>query len=267
LALDGSPTNTTVLGFQFIVLDHQRHQFGPDPTPEADDDDKLAFSQSLDQFMRAWFHNQSETPLGDILSLRNLALHLNQLASNLGHEIHDLCQCDPSGQVIHHEFGYRATRLSQQQLVDVLRQSTTQIGQQMANQLTLSYDLFIELSRDLHLRDFALGEDFTNSSNGFSFLRGQTTDWSIKRNPLVRHIMDHDPDEWIDQTGIVRRRAYSYLHQIDTFLQDLLVIIHMSSGAPARGSEILQIQVFNTPNARRTLFLDPRTGLFLIRLR
>lgn len=217
--------------------------------------------------MRAWFHNQSETPLGDILSLRNLALHLNQLASNLGHEIHDFCQYNASGHMIRHEFGYKATRLSQQQLVDFLQQSTTRICQHMANKLTLSYDLFIELSRDIHLRDFTLGEDFTNSSNGFSFLRAQTPNWSIKQNPLVRYIMDHDSDQWIDQLGIIRPRAHSYLRQIDTFLQDLLVIIHMTSGAPARGSEILQIQVFNTPNSRRTLFLDPRTRLFLIRLR
>lgn len=41
----------------------------------------------------------------------------------------------------------------------------------------------------------------------------------------------------------------------------------MTSGAPARGTEIVQLQVFNTSLTKRTLFLDPSSHLFLIRLR
>lgn len=51
------------------------------------------------------------------------------------------------------------------------------------------------------------------------------------------------------------------------FLHHLLVLVHMTSGAPARGTEIIPILASNAIINHQNLFLDPKSKLFLIRLR
>lgn len=47
---------------------------------------------------------------------------------------------------------------------------------------------------------------------------------------------------------IVRKRqeAQDYLHQVDQFLERLLLVCHLTSGHPARGTEILSLRHLNT---------------------
>jgi superfamily II DNA or RNA helicase len=61
--------------------------------------------------------------------------------------------------------------------------------------------------------------------------------------------------------------ANSYYSYMDRFLRILMVLIYMTSGAPARGTEVPTILHANSPANPRSLFLDKRTNLFLIRLR
>jgi hypothetical protein len=144
------------------------------------------------------------------------------------------------------------------------------IAQTLANDLTLSYDLFRELSSGITLEQYSSREDFTNTAHGFWFGERPSA-YSILNNPLIDFIKLRQLPTWFVQSGdhiaINRAQAGRYLESIDKFLQRLLVVIHMTSGAPARGTEILQLQFINTPNAKRTLFLDPQTHLFQIRLR
>lgn len=62
-------------------------------------------------------------------------------------------------------------------------------------------------------------------------------------------------------------KASGYLQKVDAFLVDLLILVYMTSGAPARGTEISQIQWLNTSNSQRSLFLDPATHQFFVKLR
>ncbi|BDD62655.1 hypothetical protein MAP00_007617 [Monascus purpureus] len=61
--------------------------------------------------------------------------------------------------------------------------------------------------------------------------------------------------------------AERYLFMAKKFLLHLLVLVHMTSGAPARGTEIIPLLASNSIINRRNLFLDPKSKLFLIRLR
>src|SRR5699024_10108826 len=81
-------------------------------------------------------------------------------------------------------------------------------------------------------------------------------------------------DDWfeLDKSGseyglqLRPRKVESYLAKVYTFLVTLLTLCHLTSGAPARGTEINQILFRNTRSRQRNLFLDPRHSLFLIRL-
>ena len=259
-----------LLGFQFIALINQRWKYTELLEESSSSASYPPFSEFLAEFMHQWFHNQCNTPLGEILSLRSLALTLNQLGTNLGHEIQDLSTYDDSGHPTHAEFAFKSTSLSQMTLVLFLQRIIIDIAQTLANDLTLSYDLFRELSSRITLEQYSSREDFTNTAHGFWFGEGQGFH-SIHDNPLIDFIRQRQLPTWFIQSGdhfaINRAQAGKYLDSIDKFLQRLLVVIHMTSGAPARGTEILQLQFINTPNAKRTLFLDPQTHLFQIRLR
>lgn len=63
-----------------------------------------------------------------------------------------------------------------------------------------------------------------------------------------------------------RSRAQSYLETSSRWLTRLLAICHLTSGAPARGTEINQVIWCNTSTNPRNLFLDPVSHTFLIRL-
>lgn len=65
---------------------------------------------------------------------------------------------------------------------------------------------------------------------------------------------------------VSRTRAQTYLETSSSWLKGLLALSHMTSGAPARGTEINQVIWQNTPINPRNLFLDPVNHVFLIRL-
>ena len=65
---------------------------------------------------------------------------------------------------------------------------------------------------------------------------------------------------------ISRARAQTYLETSSRWLKKLLALCHVTSGAPARGTEINQVIWYNTQINPRNLFLDPVNHVFLIRL-
>jgi hypothetical protein len=51
--------------------------------------------------------------------------------------------------------------------------------------------------------------------------------------------------------------ARDYLAQVDAFLERLLLLIHLTGGAPARGTELLSLQAYNTQRGlRRNIFVE-----------
>jgi hypothetical protein len=62
-------------------------------------------------------------------------------------------------------------------------------------------------------------------------------------------------------------RISSYQQSVTDFLKLLFALFHFTAGAPARGTEWAILLHSNSFQSQRNLFLDPKEGLFLIKLR
>ncbi|THC87342.1 hypothetical protein EYZ11_013212 [Aspergillus tanneri] len=129
----------------------------------------------------------------------------------------------------------------------------------LANTLFLDFRYFQQVWPLISLSEAANAEEFTNSAKDFSF---------AALGPALQ-------DKWftpIRQNShqtleLNQNQARSYLNTSGSFLKTLLVLSHLTSGAPSRGTEINQVIWQNTAINHRNLFLDPSTKLFLIQLR
>lgn len=103
-----------------------------------------------------------------------------------------------------------------------------------------------------------------------------TPGWSFLQDP--RNVALHGHERWLlnrvastdwlqeeffmpSRTGKTarwsRRAAEHYLQQVDAFLHRLLLIIHITSGQPSRGTELLSIQYCNTAHGlQRNVFVE-----------
>jgi hypothetical protein len=101
--------------------------------------------------------------------------------------------------------------------------------------------------------------------------------WSFIRDP--RNTWPVDGDEWLAlrlfASGTIPRQAQSqqmhpdaihrYLRKIRKFKEELIVLVHMSAGAPARATELISIQRENGADARsqRGIFIDDGLAAFV----
>jgi hypothetical protein len=66
-----------------------------------------------------------------------------------------------------------------------------------------------------------------------------------------------EANEGINRIVWKRQEAQDYLHQVDQFLDRLLLVCHLTSGHPARGTEILSLRHVNTVHGdHRGVFLE-----------
>ena len=128
------------------------------------------------------------------------------------------------------------------------------------------------MTSQVSLYEASLHESFTDLSHGFNFLTNHPYS-QVYKDFLLQQILQTRElaSEWFSvQDGkliLNQRIASEYLALTDQFLRPLMLFIHMASGAPARGSEITLILARNSMKNQRNLFLDPRSQLFLIRLK
>lgn len=244
---------------QLITLDYIYQEFDHDQEEPAMD-----FADYLHIFMKKWITNQSDTPLGDILACRIYGFKVNEMNNGLGQ---DVLQINP------HQLKFKHLLLSQGQLQEFLQKSSIDLAYQLANHLLLDFSIFQHLQPMISLKQASEFEEFTNPSYQFYFLTNNP-EADIFENHLLERILDTFQDDWfeLDKSGseyslqLRPRKVESYLAKVYTFLVTLLALCHLTSGAPARGTEINQILFRNTRSRQRNLFLDPRHSLFLIRL-
>src|SRR5947208_16045516 len=69
-------------------------------------------------------------------------------------------------------------------------------------------------------------------------------------------------DEWVmltkNQSSLQWKKlaVRAYFSKLDGFLERLLLLVHVTSGQPARGTEILSLQYSNTPQGHhRSIFI------------
>ncbi|BDD60247.1 hypothetical protein MAP00_005390 [Monascus purpureus] len=213
-------------------------------------------------WLQTYFKHQSPYPLGDLLSFRAYALYYNTISSVQGNQVIE--------QAPHH-LRFHHLSVSRLQLQEFFQKSTLDLAHSLVGSLLIWEDA--QLFNQIQLGEAARFEDFAMEGNGFNFLT-LNEDYQHHYQPyLVKKILD-DPTrakEWFKPAGnrlhLIPLPAERYLFMAKKFLLHLLVLVHMTSGAPARGTEIIPLLASNSMINRRNLFLDPKSKLFLIRLR
>jgi hypothetical protein len=132
--------------------------------------------------------------------------------------------------------------------------------------------LLLHPSEQLHklgvgIKMHQLVDNAVEGSRGYSFLqhpdnlKGALPD---KRNWLLRRVLHNDwlQDEFIEEGRAPQvlwktRRVEEYMQQVDAFLERLLLLVHLTSGQPARGTELLTLRYENTLHGHhRSVFID-----------
>ena len=218
------------------------------------------FERRIGPWLNAYFKHQSAFPLGDLLATRAYAFYCNRVSSAVGNEVFEIGP---------HHLRHHGLEITQEELRQFFQRSVRDLGQKLVSGLLLGDGL--ELFDVVTPSKATATEDFVKSARGFNFL-AENEELGGYSEYILERILD-DPsavEKWFgerdDEPVVQPHTAELYLKSTEKFLMHLLVLVHMSSGAPARGTEIIPILYADTVVSQRNLFLDPRTKLFLIRL-
>ncbi|KAF9882534.1 hypothetical protein FE257_007679, partial [Aspergillus nanangensis] len=107
-----------------------------------------------------------------------------------------------------------------------------------------------------HLNLSQVSDDHAHEATGWSFLqdpRNQTL-FAGSERWILNHIINEPPlrDQFLkinrgsQQLSWEPKVTRDYLTQIDQFLEQLLIVCHLTAGHPARGTEILSLRHVNT---------------------
>lgn len=108
----------------------------------------------------------------------------------------------------------------------------------------------------------SMRDSMHNSTPGFWF--GQELEKKINKK-FVQHLFVNTnfKSHWFTVTGKLKSTAATqYLAKLQTFLVHLVILIHVSSGAPPRATETVRCLIRNQTNCKRTIFLQE--GYFCI---
>jgi superfamily II DNA helicase RecQ len=216
----------------------------------------------FEQFMKSYFHNSSETGLAEILSLRAYAFKVNKETST---ETYDIKMLDSQTVKIEHLI------LSVNSLTVLFHKSILKAADVLFKHLILNVHFMSELNV-ISLSQAAEFENFSNSALHANFLSQNT---QLRRyetflqqkcftdKNLFKKFFYKKSDKLFPQLYEIT----SYFLKVTQFLKLLLFLIHVTSGAPSRGTEIVSLMHANSMRSQRNLFLDTKKHLFLIKSR
>lgn len=114
-----------------------------------------------------------------------------------------------------------------------------------------------------------LQDDHSNGQNGWSFLKDARNAAQFELpggsgNWLINRVLDND---WLrdELVSLGKKRELrwkkpavsQYLAKVDRFLERLLLLVHLTSGQPARGTELVSLQHCNTRQGHhRSIFIE-----------
>ena len=117
-----------------------------------------------------------------------------------------------------------------------------------------------------------LHDDLSNSSVGWSFLRDQRNQWPVDGQSWLFQRIQSTPRQRTKfvkvgtTSGINRERIADWMRQVAQFRARLLVLMHITGGQPARGTEILSIRHRNTSaGGHRNVFIEDGLVVFVTR--
>lgn len=117
-----------------------------------------------------------------------------------------------------------------------------------------------------HLRLTRIKDNAAENCKGWSFLQDSRNKQELPDGQrwLLKRVLDNEwlRDEFVQAKGVNKRAAWNndaardYIRKIDRFLQLLLLLVHITSGQPARGTETLSLRHTNTIHHRNVFIED-----------
>jgi len=214
---------------------------------------KEPFTQYLKSFHDQWLSNESEGPMGEILSQRLYAMSIGESTVAPVDT-----RWDESGRAI----TYRETTIRMEEITQLLQDQINAANAILSDELLLGFTPpLIESSQ---LRD-----NWSNKMSGFSFIHDRRNDLAVKAPWLLERLLSSQQTlEAFTEVGADNgtlqwrsRKAWMYEHSVQLFLEHLLVLVHVSAGQPGRGPEILGTRFANTTLVRNLLLHD---GLIMV---
>ena len=210
----------------------------------------------LDEMRERFMIHGSRSPFNWALRLRAYGKKIRNSTTSLGY-----IQWSEDKE----KLSYKTTELPLQHFKEFVRMEVELAQTQMENLLLLHPDECKEATvpafRLRHLKD-----DPSNNTRSWSFLVDSRNheELSNKSRWLLDRILNTDwlRDEFLKLNANGRYHWLSssvdqYLSQVDEFLERLLLLIHITSGQPARGTEIVSLRYHNTVEGHlRNIFIE-----------
>jgi hypothetical protein len=210
--------------------------------------------------METYFHNQANSGIASILAWRALALGINIKSSGVYNDVVPL----PSEKI-----AFQNISVSRQEIGHYFQKLIGQATLIMINDLLIKPTWWQEARDHISLEQASPFENIQNREAYWNFLTPNPIMQKLKSFLYQNILQDTDLSrKWFTVNGTIRanQKAIYFKHLYD-FQAILMVLIHGTSGGPPRGSEVPPILLTNTPQSIRTLFMDRRHHLFMLRLR
>jgi hypothetical protein len=216
--------------------------------------------------MSSYFHNAALTSLATILSNRSYCFEINkQLSSFSNIAVHP---------TLPETLSYGKITISREDLAKVFREAISASKAFLEERLLLgisAQDLKDLEARGLSLEALSKEEDYFNTtpykcfrdfspSSDFytAFLRGR-----VLAVPTLRKRFF----SWQEgQLVLCKRQIKLYMREVKEFLRLCLLLVHLTSGLPLRGTELCTLRFLNSVKDRRELILDKDTSLFILNI-
>jgi hypothetical protein len=217
-------------------------------------------SAIISWYMDHYCHNHANTAMGSILAWRALALGISKNSSGIYNEVFAL-----PGEKI----SFQNITLSRQDLGDFFQKLIGQATTILVKHLLIKPAWWHEIRDSISLAQASSFENIQNREAYWNFLAENPYMPKLGQFIYMHILQDQDLGaKWFTPRGQLHASAmtkyYSHLYDFQVIL---MVLIYSTSGGPPRGSEVPPILIANTPQATRTLFIDKKHHLFLLRLR
>jgi hypothetical protein len=103
-------------------------------------------------------------------------------------------------------------------------------------------------------------DELNNQSIGYSFVSDPSNSFEPHRMELLKHLACKKGDVFISSTSAVTGVSWNlkaianWMDQTDLLLQKIIVLVHIGSGQPIRGSEYSAMRIKNSANGPRNVY-------------
>lgn len=221
---------------------------------------------TLQGFMSSYFHNAALTGLATVLSNRSYCFEINkQLSSFSNTAVHP---------TLPETLSYGKVTVSRSDLAAVFREAISTSRAFLTERLLFgisAQDLRDLEARGLSLKALSKEEDYfnttpyqcfrdfsTSSSISTAFLRDKV----LARPALRRRFFSLQEGQLV----LYKRQLKLYIREVKEFLRLCLLLAHITSGLPLRGTELCTLRFLNSIKDKRELILDKDTSLFILNI-